>query len=81
MGGEGAKALAAGVAASSSLAELSLVGCGIGDEGAKAFAEAIGASGSLTELLLGSNEIVDEGAKGRRSRPAWLSAAPWLLST
>ena len=47
IGDEGAKALAAGVAASGSLVKLVLENNGIGDEGAKAIAEAVRSSGSL----------------------------------
>ena len=47
LGDDGAKALAAAVAASGSLAELHLDDNNIGDEGAKALAAGISASGSL----------------------------------
>ena len=63
IGYEGAKALAAGVAACGSLEELWMSTNKIGDEGAQAIAEAIGASGSLTMLDLSINLIGDEGAK------------------
>ena len=48
IGDEGAKALAASVAASGSLAELFLGQNQLGDAGAKELARAISASGSLT---------------------------------
>jgi len=63
IGDEGAKALAAGVAASGSLAILCLGSNQIGDEGAKALAAGAAASGSLVSIGLGNNQIGDEGAK------------------
>ena len=63
IGHEGAKALAAGVAASGSLAKLNLAWNQIGDVGAKAIAEALKSSGSLVTLDLNSNRIGNEGAK------------------
>ena len=63
IGDEGAKALAAGVAASGSLVKLDLYGNRIGDEGAKALAEAVRVSGSLVKLVLIRCGIGDEGAK------------------
>jgi len=63
IGDEGAKALAAGVAASRSLVTLDLCHNRIGDEGAKALVAGVAASGSLAELDLSYNQIGDEGAK------------------
>ena len=63
IGDEGAKALAASVAASGSLVTLNLNSCGIGDEGAKALAAGVASSGSMAHLSLRLNSIGDEGAK------------------
>ena len=63
IGDEGAKAVAAAVAASGSLTHLDICDNNIGVEGAKAIAEVVAASGSLTRLSLRLNKIGDEGAK------------------
>ena len=63
LGAEGAKALAAGVAASSFVASLILNHNNVGCEGAKALAAGVAASGSMAILNLNSNNIGDEGAE------------------
>ena len=57
LGDAGAKAIAEGIAASKSLAELSLSNNQIGDAGAKVIAEGIAASKSLAKLDLQLNSL------------------------
>ena len=64
IGDERAKTLAAGVAASGSLAELYLTSNGIGNEGAKSLAAGVAASRSMARLLLDVNNI---GADAKQS--------------
>ena len=63
IGVEGAKAIAAAVAASGSLTHLDLCGNKIGVEGAKALAAAVAASGSLTHLDTRNNNIFGQAAE------------------